>query len=73
MTTDSGLAFTGDAEGNILAIDTRDGKTLWHAGSGDPMQTSPITYELDGRQYLLTGSGSVLFAWKLPDGAAPQQ
>jgi alcohol dehydrogenase (cytochrome c) len=32
------------------------------------MQSSPISYELDGRQYILTGSGSVLFAWALPEG-----
>ena len=66
MTTDSGLTFTGDEYGNLLAIDTRTGKTLWHAGTGAGMQTSPITYELDGRQYVVTGSGSVLFAWALP-------
>jgi alcohol dehydrogenase (cytochrome c) len=66
LTTDSGLTFTGDSVGNILALDTSNGKTLWHAGTGAPMQTSPITYELDGRQYLVTGSGGVLFAWVLP-------
>jgi alcohol dehydrogenase (cytochrome c) len=69
LTTDSGLTFTGDAFGNILALDTATGKTLWHAGTGDPMQTSPISYELDGRQYILEGSGSVMFAWALPEGA----
>jgi alcohol dehydrogenase (cytochrome c) len=66
LTTDSGLAFTGDAQGNFLALDSSDGKTLWHAGSGSDIQSSPITYELDGRQYLLTSSGGVLFAWALP-------
>jgi alcohol dehydrogenase (cytochrome c) len=66
LTTDSGLAFTGDGHGNFLALDSSDGKTLWHAGSGSHIQTSPITYELDGRQYLLTSSGGVLFAWALP-------
>jgi len=66
LTTDSGVTFTGDAHGNILALDTSDGKTLWHVGSGAAMQSSPTTYELDGRQYLLTGSGGVLFAWALP-------
>ena len=66
LTTDSGLTFTGDSVGNILALETSNGKTLWHAGTGAPMQTSPITYELDGRQYLVTGSGGVLFAWVLP-------
>ena len=69
LTTDSGLTFTGDAHGNFLALDTRNGKTLWHAGSGGGIASSPITYQLDGRQYLLTSSGGVMFAWKLPDGA----
>jgi alcohol dehydrogenase (cytochrome c) len=66
LTTDSGLTFTGDALGNFLALDSSDGKTLWHAGSGSHIVSSPITYELDGRQYLLTSSGGVLFAWALP-------
>jgi alcohol dehydrogenase (cytochrome c) len=66
LTTDSGLTFTGDAFGNLLALRTRDGKTLWHAGQGGHMDSSPITYELDGRQYVLTSSGGVLFAWALP-------
>ncbi|HYK36936.1 acido-empty-quinoprotein group A [Alloacidobacterium sp.] len=70
MTTDSGLTFTGDAHGNFLALDTATGKTLWHAGAGGGISSSPITYELDGHQYLLTSGGSVLFAWKLPDTAA---
>lgn len=67
LTTDAGLTFTGDAYGNVLALDTNDGKTLWHAGQGAPMQSSPITYELDGRQYVLTSSGGVLFAWAVPE------
>jgi alcohol dehydrogenase (cytochrome c) len=66
LTTDSGLTFTGDAHGNFLALNTANGKTLWHAGSGAGISSSPITYKLDGEQYLLTSSGSVLFAFKLP-------
>jgi len=67
LTTDSGLTFTGDANGNFLALDSGDGKTLWHAGSGGHIVSSPSSYELDGRQYVLTSSGSVLFAWALPE------
>jgi alcohol dehydrogenase (cytochrome c) len=70
MTTDTGLTFTGDGNGNIMALETATGKTLWHAGTGAPMQTSPISYMLDGRQYVLTGSGSVMFAWALPESTA---
>jgi len=66
LTTDSGLTFTGDGHGNFLALDSSDGKTLWHAGSGSHIVSSPTSYELDGRQYVLTSSGGVLFAWALP-------
>ena len=36
LTTDSGLTFTGDGHGNVLALDTSNGKTLWHAGTRRP-------------------------------------
>ena len=67
LTTDSGLTFTGDALGNFLALDSSNGKTLWHAGSGSFIVSSPTSYELDGRQYVLTSSGGVMFAWTLPE------
>jgi alcohol dehydrogenase (cytochrome c) len=66
LTTDSGLTFSGNSTGNVLALRTSDGATLWHAGEGGSIQSSPITYELDGRQYVVTSAGSVLFAWTLP-------
>jgi alcohol dehydrogenase (cytochrome c) len=72
LTTDAGLAFTGDAHGNILALATADGKTLWHAGLGSQMQTSPMTYELDGKQYVVTGGGGVMFAWTLPQAPSAE-
>src|SRR5580658_6755478 len=66
LTTDSGLLFTGDSAGNVLAMTTNEGKTLWHAGEGSGMQSPPITYELDGRQYVVTSAGGAMFAWALP-------
>ena len=60
QTSDSGLTFTGDSVGNVLALRTSDGKTLWHAGAGEGMRSSPITYKLDGRQYIVTSAGSVM-------------
>ena len=70
LTTASGLTFTGDAYGNVLALNTADGETLWHAGTGGSIDSSPIAYEIDGRQVILTSSGSVLFAWSLPQREA---
>ena len=68
LTTASGLAFTGDASGNAIALRTNDGATLWHSGSGR-MGNGPITYELDGRQYIVVGGGSSLYAFALPQPA----
>jgi alcohol dehydrogenase (cytochrome c) len=68
LTTASGLIFTGDALDNVMALSTADGKTLWHAGEGAGMQSSPISYELDGRQYVVTSAGGVMFSWALPEG-----
>jgi alcohol dehydrogenase (cytochrome c) len=65
LTTESGLTFTGDSVGNALALRTSDGTTLWHSSIGR-VGNGPVTYELDGRQYVLLGGGSALYAWALP-------
>jgi alcohol dehydrogenase (cytochrome c) len=69
LTTASGLTFTGDGMGNFLGLDTSNGKTLWHAGSGGHIESGAITYILDGRQYLVTSSSGAVFAWSLPGAA----
>ena len=66
LTTATGLTFSGDTAHNVLALRTSDGTTLWHSGIGR-VGNSPITYELDGRQYVLVGGGSVLYAFALPE------
>jgi outer membrane protein assembly factor BamB len=49
----------------MLALDAATGKTLWHTYGGGAVQSAPITYELDGRQYVLIGSSGVLYSWSL--------
>jgi alcohol dehydrogenase (cytochrome c) len=66
LTTAGQLLFTGDVSGNLLALDPDDGRTLWHINAGGSLGSSPMTYELDGRQYVITGVDSVLYAWALP-------
>jgi alcohol dehydrogenase (cytochrome c) len=65
LTTASGLTFSGDTGSSVFALRTSDGATLWHSSIGR-VGNSPTTYELDGRQYLLVGGGSGLYAWALP-------
>jgi alcohol dehydrogenase (cytochrome c) len=66
LTTAGKLLFTGDVSGNLLALDPANGTVLWHTSPGGVMNSSPMTYELDGRQYVLTGVDGVLYAWALP-------
>jgi alcohol dehydrogenase (cytochrome c) len=72
LSTAGGVVFTGDNHGNILALDARTGDTLWHTYGGGAVQSAPITYELDERQYVLIGSSGVLYAWSLPDALLKQ-
>jgi len=65
LATASGVIFTGDSAQSALALRASDGATLWHSGIGR-VNNSPITYELDGRQYVLFGGGSALYAFALP-------
>jgi alcohol dehydrogenase (cytochrome c) len=67
LSTAGGLVFSADVHGNILALDAETGATLWHTYGGGPAQGPPITYELDGRQYLVVGAHGVLYSFALPD------
>jgi alcohol dehydrogenase (cytochrome c) len=64
-TTYAGLTFSGDNRSSVMALRTSDGATLWHQEIGR-MQNAPITYQLDGKQYLPVGGGSSLNAFALP-------
>jgi acido-empty-quinoprotein group A len=70
LTTAGHLLFSADNSGNLLALDPATGKTLWHLNAGGRMDASPMTYELDGRQYLLVAVQDVLYAFALPQAAS---
>ena len=66
MTTASGLAFTGDNEGNFMAFDTVTGENLWHYQTGSRIWgTAAMTFMLDGRQIVVIPSGSTMVAFAL--------
>ena len=67
VSTASGVVFSGDNEGNFMALDSRTGKHLWHYPTGSSIWGGgPMTYLLDGRQYVLIPSGGTLMAFALP-------
>jgi acido-empty-quinoprotein group A len=65
LSTAGGLVFTSGPANNVLALDAETGKILWHSGVG-PMANSAMTYQLDGRQYIITPVQDVVYAWALP-------
>jgi mono/diheme cytochrome c family protein len=64
------LVFTGDMRGYFMALDARTGKKLWHFQTGSGIIGSPVTYELDGVQYVAVPSGGIggdmIFYYKEP-------
>ena len=59
VATSSGLIFTGDMRGYFMALDARTGTLLWQFQTGSGIIGSPITYELDGTQYVAVPSGGI--------------
>jgi len=58
LSTRGGLVFQGRADGKFQAHDASTGETLWSSDMGVGTQAPPITYEVDGKQYV-----SVLAGW----------
>lgn len=62
-----GVVFSAEEFGQFTALDARTGKPLWHFNTGDVITASPITYSIDGKQYVAVSSGSNIFSFALPD------
>jgi len=69
LTTAGKLLFSGDPSHNLIAFDPADGKILWHVALASGVSNGPMTYELDGRQYIVVGAGDMLYAFTLPEEA----
>jgi alcohol dehydrogenase (cytochrome c) len=64
LTTAGKLVFTGDGAGNFVAHDAANGKPVWHTRIGQ-ISNAPMTYMLDGQQYVLAATGDTVWAFKL--------
>ncbi len=60
LTTDGGLTFHGDIKGWFKALDTKTGKLLWKFNAGSGITAAPMTYVINGKQYLAVVSGRTL-------------
>jgi alcohol dehydrogenase (cytochrome c) len=65
MTTAGGLVFFGDDSGSIAAVDARSGHPLWEFNTGQTIRASPMSYEVDGVQYVAIAAGSDVLSFSL--------
>jgi len=65
MATAGGLVFYGDGNGAFIAADAKNGKLLWHFNSGQSWKAGPMTYTVDGKQYIGMAAGSTILAFSL--------
>jgi outer membrane protein assembly factor BamB len=65
LTTASDLLFTGGREGYFYALNARTGQVLWNASLGGQIAAGPITYGLNGKQYISIAAGHSLFTFGL--------
>jgi quinohemoprotein ethanol dehydrogenase len=72
LSTASGVVFQGAADGSFSAYDAKDGRVLRSIDTGTGMMAGPISYELDGVQYVavLAGFGGAMNQIGYPPGAA---
>ncbi len=67
MTTAGGLVFTGDDAKHFLALNDRWGTLLWKYPLDEAVFASPISYAVNGRQYVTIAAGPKIFTFGLPD------
>jgi len=66
LTSAGGLVFFGESSGGFAAVDAATGKYLWHVETNHPFKASPMTYAIDGRQYVAIASGGNILSFALP-------
>ncbi len=65
LSTAGGLVFGGTTDGSAFALDARTGKALWDFPAGGPVQSNPVAYVHNRRQYLVLAAGHSLIAFSV--------
>ena len=66
LSTATNLVFSGGRDGYFLALDARTGALLWKASLGGQINAGPMSYAVNGKQYVAIAAGNALFAYGLP-------
>jgi len=65
MTTAGNVLFAGGRDGQFVALDARDGTKLWETNLGPSVAAGPISYSIDGKQYISIQAGAAMFTFGL--------
>jgi len=65
--TAGGLLFTGSADGYFFALDAATGEELWHISLGRRVHAAPMTYSVEGKQFVTIASGNVVYTFGLKE------
>jgi alcohol dehydrogenase (cytochrome c) len=66
LTTATDLVFAGGREGYFFALDAKSGALLWKSMTGGQIASGPISYAVNGKQYIAVSAGNNLFVYGLP-------
>lgn len=67
LSTAGGLVFYGETGGGFAGVDAKTGRTLWHFETNQIWKASPMTYMMNGRQYVAIASGGNILSFALPE------
>jgi alcohol dehydrogenase (cytochrome c) len=67
IATAGNIVFGAVRDGNFVALDATSGAHLWHFQTNANMAASPISYAVDGRQFVAVAAGNVVYAFALPE------
>ena len=67
LATAGDLVFSGSVDGYFYALDARTGAELWYVAVGAMVHSAPMSFAVDGRQYMTIAAGNVVFTFGLPE------
>jgi PQQ-dependent dehydrogenase (methanol/ethanol family) len=67
LATAGGVLFAGTREGNLIALDGKTGQPLWRFQTGGQIASAPISYAVEGKQFIALAAGGVLYSFALSE------
>ena len=67
LTTAGDLVFSGSGDGYFYALDAVSGEELWHISVGRTVHAAPMTYAVNGKQYVTVAAGNVVYTFGLDE------